>query len=51
MPHAACRPLPLRGNLAQRYKLSCKIITSNLANWWHGILPGLWRGSMDLVAW
>jgi len=46
MPHAPCRPLPFHGNLAQRYKLSCKIITSNLATWMHGILPDLWRGNM-----
>jgi len=47
MPHAACRPLPLRGNLAQRYKLYRKIITSNLANWLHGIMVDLWRGNME----
>jgi len=54
MPHVACRPLPLRGNLAQRYKVSCKIITSNLANWLHGIMPDLWRGGMracDVLVW
>jgi len=54
MPHVACRPLPFHGNLAQRNKVSCKIITSNLANWLHGILVGLWRGGMGIcgmVAW
>ena len=49
MPHAPCRPLPFYGNLAQRYKLSCKIISSNLANWLHGILPGLWHGGMGIL--
>jgi hypothetical protein len=47
MPHAPCRPLPFHGNLAQSYKLYRKIITSNLANWLHQFMPGLWRGGME----
>ena len=49
MLHAPCRPLPFHGNLAQRYKLYYKIISSNLATWLHGILPGLRHGGMGIL--
>jgi len=54
MHHVPCRPLPFHGNLAQRYKLYHKIITSNLATWLHQIMVGLRRGGMGIcgvVAW
>jgi len=47
MNHAPCRPLPFHGNLAQRYKVYCKIISSNLANWLHQFMVDLWHGGME----
>jgi len=47
MQHAPCRQLPFHGKGRKANKLSCKIITSKLATWLHGILPGLWRGGME----
>ncbi len=49
MHHAPCRQLPFHGKGRKANKLSCKIISSNLATWMHGILPDLWRGGMGIL--